>query len=81
VNVVLQKRPGKRSGNRREAFDDEIDVVQVAWLDRSSVCSKLCVNGQAARQRTWKAVSENRGYNLRGPTRIMQVQQSPEHAS
>jgi hypothetical protein len=26
-------------------------------------------------------VSENRGYNLRGPTRIMQVQQSPEHAS
>jgi len=81
VNVVLEKRTGKRSWNRREALDDEIDIIQVPWLDQSPMYSKLRVDCQTARQRTSKAVSEDRRHNLRGSTHINFVQQGREHAS
>jgi hypothetical protein len=80
VNVVLEKRRGQRSWNRREVLHDEIDIVQDALFDGSPVYAKLYVDCQPARQRTSKTMSEDRRHNLRGSARIIVVQQGREHA-
>jgi hypothetical protein len=81
VNVVLEKRRGKRSWDRREVRHNEINIVQDALFDGSPVYAKLCVDCKAARQRTSKAMSEDPRHNLRGSARIIVVQQGREHAS
>ena len=81
MNVVLEKRRGKRSWDRREIRYNEIDIVQAALFDGSPVYAKLCLDCQTARQRTSKAMSEDRRHNLAGSARIIVVQQSREHAS
>ena len=48
VDVVLEKRPSERSRDRGEVLDDEIDVVQVPWLDLPLMCAKLRVDRQTA---------------------------------
>ena len=78
---MLEKRRGKRSWNRREVFHNEIDIVQDALFDGSPVYSELCVDCQTARHRTLKAMGEDALHNLRGPARIIVVQQVREHAS
>ena len=81
MNVVLEKRRGKRSWDRREVLHNKIDIVQDALFDRPPVYAKLCVDCQTARQRTSKAMSENRRHNLPGSARIIVVQQTRERAS
>ena len=81
MHVVLEKRRGKRFWDRREVLHNEIDVVQDALFDGSPVYAKVCVDCQTARQRTSKAVSQHRGNNLRGSTRVIVVQQGCEHVS
>ena len=81
VYVMWEERRGKRSWNRCEVLHDEVDVVLGSWFDGSPVYSKLSVDGQTARQRTFKAMSEQRRHNLRGSARIIVVQQGREHAS
>jgi hypothetical protein len=81
VNVVLEKRLGKRSWNRREVLHNEVDVVHGSWFDGSPVYSKLCVDGQTACQRTSKAMSEHCRHNFNGFVRIIMMQQRREHTS
>jgi hypothetical protein len=65
--------------NRREILNDEIDVVHGSARARSSVFSKLCVDCQAAGQRTANAVSKHGLNDLRGSTRIFVIQHGREH--
>ena len=55
--------------------------MQDALFDGSPVYSELCVDCQTARHRTLKAMGEDALHNLRGPARIIVVQQGREHAS
>ena len=50
VNVVLEKRAGKRFRDRRESLNNQIDVVQLPSRDWPPTYSKLCGDGQAARR-------------------------------
>lgn len=81
MNVVLEKRRGKRFWDRREVPHHEIDIVQDALFDGSPVYSKLCVDCQTARQRTSKAMCEDLRHDLGDSARIIVVQQGREHAS
>ena len=81
VNVVLEKRPSERFWDRREVLDDEIDVVQVPWLDWPPMCAKLRVDCQTTRQRASKAMSEDCCNNLRDSTGIILMQKGREHGS
>jgi hypothetical protein len=81
VNVVLEKRPSERSWDRREVLDDEIDVVQVPWLDWSPMGAKLRVDCQTASRRASKAMSEDCCDNVRSSTGIILVQKGREHGS
>jgi hypothetical protein len=58
---------------------DQIDVVEGSALARSSVLSQLCVDCQAAGQRTANAVSKYGVDHIRGSTRIFVVQYAGEH--
>jgi hypothetical protein len=49
MNVMLEKWLRKRFWNRREALDDEVDVVEVTPLDWPTMCAKLCADRETAR--------------------------------
>jgi hypothetical protein len=71
--VRLARAPSERSRDRGEVLDDEIDVVQVPWLDWPPMCAKLRVDCQTASQRTSKPMREDCCNNLGGSTGIILV--------
>ena len=79
--MVLEKRRGERSWDGREVLHNQIDIVQAALSDGSPVYPKLCVDGETARQRTSKTMSDDPRHDFRGSARIIVVQQGREHAS
>ncbi|HWK09546.1 MAG TPA: hypothetical protein VNR64_05825 [Vicinamibacterales bacterium] len=81
VDMVEKERRGDRFGNRVESMHDEIDVVQVAPFDKTTVRAEPSSDCQPTGQRAWNAMGQY-GVNSCGRSmRIVVVQETFEHAS
>jgi hypothetical protein len=81
VDMVQEKGPRDRLGNRPESIYDQVDVVQVPPFDRTTVGAELSSDRQPARQRASKAMGQDCSHSFSRSARVVLVQQGREHAS
>ena len=70
MDVMEKERRRHRFRNRGESIHDEVDVVQVAPIEKTAVRAQLSSDRQPSGQSAWNAMGQDGLNSFRRATRI-----------